>query len=378
MTACATWLCPCDCEIDAGNAGVRIERLQLRHFRCIEQAEIAPGPTLNWLIGLNGAGKTTLLESIHVLSHGHSFRSGPIGALIQRGQPAFSLYSEVVGRAGRNALGVSRNSAGWQLRLNGVDQQQLTAILERCAALCFEPEGHALITGASDVRRRFLDWGVFHVEHQFLDWWRRYRRALRQRNALLRGRGDAGLLAIWEAELDGASAPLEKIRRIYSTMLAAHLKPIAENLLPELGSVRLTYHSGWNPERSLREALEDQRDKDQELGYTRVGPHRADWRISFEKSPSREYLSRGQTKLVALSCVLAQARVFFECLEEWPILCLDDLVSELDAPHLDLVMKYVSATSAQVWITSTQAWNEPDTAKEMTMFHVEQASVLRV
>ena len=357
---------------------MRIERLQLRHFRCIEQAEIAPGPTLNWLIGPNGAGKTTLLESLHVLSHGHSFRSGPIGALIQRGQPAFSLYSEVIGRTGRNALGVSRDHTGWQLRLNGEDQQQLTSILEQCAALCFEPGGHALITGASDVRRRFMDWGVFHVEHPFLDWWRRYRRALRQRNALLRDRGDAEQLAIWEAELDGASAPLDKIRRTYTTMLGAQLKPVAEDFLSELGSVRLTYHSGWNPDRSLGEALEEQRDKDRELGYTRAGPHRADWRVSFEKAPSREYLSRGQTKLVALACVLAQARLFFDSLGEWPILCLDDLVSELDVAHLDLVMKHVSATSAQVWITSTQPWNRAGAAQEMTMFHVEQASVFRV
>lgn len=356
---------------------MRIERLQLRHFRCITQAEIAPEPFINWLIGPNGAGKTTLLESIYLLSHGHSFRSGSIETLIQRGQTSFSLNTEIVGNTGRHTLGVSRSPAGWRLRLNDVDQQQLTPVLERCAALCFEPGGHALITGASEVRRRFLDWGVFHVKHEFLDWWRRYRRALRQRNALLRGHGDGEHLAVWEAELESASVPLEKIRRTYVAMVEAHLKPIAESLLPELGSIQLVYHSGWNLDKPLGETLAEQRDKDRELGYTRAGPHRADWRISFEKSPSREYLSRGQTKLAALMCVLAQARVFFDSLGEWPILCVDDLVSELDMPHLVQALEYVSATSAQVWITSSQAWRGTDVLKGGAMFHVEQASVCR-
>src|SRR6185437_13147816 len=347
------------------------------HFRCITQAEIAPGPFINWLIGPNGAGKTTLLESIYLLSHGHSFRSGSIETLIQRGRTAFSLHAEMVGNAGRQTLDTSRSPTGWRLRLNDVDQHQLTPILERVAALCFEPGGHALITGASEVRRRFLDWGVFHVKHEFLDWWRRYRRALRQRNALLRGRGDGEHFTVWEAELESASVPLEKVRQTYATMLEAHLKPIAESLLSELGSIQLVYHGGWNPDKSLGEILAEQRDKDRELGYTRMGPHRADWRISFEKLPSREYLSRGQTKLAALACVLAQARTFFDSLGEWPILCLDDLVSELDTSHLARVLGYISATSSQVWISSSQAWGGADVPGEAAMFHVEQASICR-
>ncbi|MBS0433180.1 MAG: AAA family ATPase, partial [Proteobacteria bacterium] len=176
---------------------MRIAKLQLQHFRCIQRAEITPGPGLNWLSGSNGAGKTTLLESVYLLSHGHSFRRGAIETLIQRGQSAFLLHAEILRGAERQVLGMSRTAAGWHLRLNGRDLQQLAPFLEGCAAICFEPGGHSLVSGASEGRRRFLDWGVFHVEPRFLEYWRRYRRALRQRNALLRVRNHEEQFAIW-------------------------------------------------------------------------------------------------------------------------------------------------------------------------------------
>ena len=165
-----------------------------------------------------------------------------------------------------------------------------------------------LITGGGEPRRRLLDWGLFHVEHAFLPIWRRYARALKQRNQLLKARARDAQLDAWDHELSEAGEPLTRFRQGYLDRLAPHLVHMAGELVPSLGEARLAFLPGWNRDAmSLADALLVARDRDLANGYTTVGPHRADWRIEHAALPGREALSRGQGKLTALSLLLAQA-----------------------------------------------------------------------
>jgi len=348
---------------------MRIDLLRAHHLRCFESVEIAPGPRLNWLIGPNGAGKTSLLEAVYLLSHGHSFR-GARDALIQRDRSGFDLFAELSRKQTGHRLGLARQEGDWRVQIDGEPRPTLAPLLELCAVVCFEPGSHALITGAAELRRRFLDWGVFHVEHHSLDRWRNYRRALRQRNALLKQDGGADQFGFWEAELGRLGELIDQSRRAYFDVLQQHVFGLASALLPELGEPQLGFRSGWNCEQPLQELLAVHRAQDIARGHTRLGPHHADWRLEFERAPGREFLSRGQTKLAALACVLAQAAVFASQWEEWPILCLDDLTSELDEAHQGLVLEWVAGHPAQVWLTATQragtSWSDAE------RFHVER------
>ncbi len=327
---------------------------------------------MNWLVGSNGAGKTTLLEAIYLLSRGHSFRGAALETLIQRGAIGFTIYAEIEGATGTHALGMTRSAQGWQLRADGLDVPSLSGVLRHCAAICFEPGSHALIAGAAEERRRFLDWGVFHVEHDSLIPWREYRRALRQRNALLRAGAAIEQFEFWEAELERLATPIAQRRRVYLDAFQPHLYRMLESLLPELGSPHLHYHPGWNPEQRLSAVLKAQRERDFLQGHTRVGPHRADWRLTFEVASGREYLSRGQIKLAALACLLAQGSLFADHAGAWPILCLDDLASELDNSHQQAVFQQILQSEAQTWITATHL---PDKRSSISVFHVEQGSL---
>ncbi|MER3407762.1 MAG: DNA replication/repair protein RecF, partial [Nitrososphaera sp.] len=349
---------------------MRLTKLRVHHLRCLHEMELTPGSGANWLVGPNGTGKTSLLEAIYLLSHGHSFRSGGFHALMQRGMDAFAIHAEVHSLGGVHALGMGRSDDGWRLRVDGDNVSTLSALLRRCAVICFEPGSHALIAGPADERRRFLDWGVFHVEHDFLSHWRAYRRALRQRNALLRSGGAFQQLGVWEAELDRLATPIERLRRGYIEALQSHLRQVAQKFLPELGFVHLHYQPGWDTQQPLSAVLAAQRERDFLQGHTRAGPHRADWKLVFEGAPMREYLSRGQTKLAVLACILAQGRLFAEHAKEWPILCLDDLASELDELHQRLVLEEVGDCGAQTWFTATRI---PDWAISPldAVFHVE-------
>ena len=272
-------------------------------------------------------------------------------------------------------LGLGREGSRWEARLDGLDVP-LGMLVQACAVVCFEPGSHALIAGAAEERRRFLDWGVFHVEHAFLGAWRRYQRALKQRNALLRT-GTAGpdeLYAPWERELGEMGAAIDAYRQAYLDQWLPALATSVGFLLPELGPVSLRYRRGWAEESGLAQVLAEQRGRDLARGHTTVGAHRADWSLAFEHAPLREHLSRGQEKLTALSCLLAQAEHYAEHRGEWPIVCLDDLASELDLAHQDAVVERLVAAGAQVLVTGTEC-PLPLHSRPHRMFHVEQGQI---
>jgi DNA replication and repair protein RecF len=355
------------------SADLRFERLQLRGLRCISDASVELAPGFNVLVGANGAGKTSVLEAAFLLSHGRSFRSGARDALLQRGSAGLSIFSTVRHQDDRLVrLGLGREGARWDARVEGQDVL-IGQLVRECAVVCFEPGSHALIAGSAEERRRFLDWGVFHVEHEFLPAWRRYQRALKQRNSLLRSDQvpDDALYSPWELELGRSGALIDQWRRAYLAGLTLYLREQASALLPELGGIDLRYKAGWPEGDDLAETLASQRRRDLAKGHTSVGPHRTDWSLWFEHAPLREHLSRGQEKLAALVCLLAQARLDAERRGEWPVICLDDLASELDLAHQTAVVESLQAVPAQVLVTGTEV-PTPIRQAQAKVFHVEQ------
>lgn len=355
---------------------MHLEQLRIKGLRCLSDADLALDDGINAFVGDNGAGKTSVLEAAFLLSHARSFRSGAKEALLQRGAPALSVFAELRHNDARRVkLGLGRSGSRWEARIDG-ENVAIGQLVRDCAVVCFEPGSHALIAGAAEERRRYLDWGVFHVEHSFLSAWRRYQRALKQRNSLLRSGepiSDA-LLEPWEAELALAGSLIDTQRQTYLELLRPRLAAEAVELLPELGGIELRYKRGWGEGRELADELRAQRGRDISRGHTTLGVHRADWSVVFEQAPLREHLSRGQEKLTALACVLAQASLFAERRGEWPIVALDDLASELDATHQASVVRRLLAAGAQVLLTGTEL-PEALRAVPARVFHVEQGKI---
>jgi DNA replication and repair protein RecF len=353
-----------------------LESLRIRGLRCLGDVVVPLQPGVSVFAGANGAGKTSILEAAFLLSHARSFRSGAKDALLQRGAEALSVFAELKHADGQvRRLGLGRQGARWEARMDG-ESVSLSELVGECAVVCFEPGSHALIAGGAEERRRYLDWGVFHVEHEFMSAWRRYQRALKQRNSLLRATNTApeALFLPWEAELDATAFVIDRLRSLYLATLRPHIEQAMAGLLPELGAVEMKYRRGWSDDAGLGELLASQRARDLARGHTTMGSHRADWLISFEHAPQREHLSRGQEKLTALGCVLAQAGLYAERRGEWPIVCLDDLASELDRPHQAAVVEQLRSAGAQVFVTGTEVPEALQTGPSQ-VFHVEQGSI---
>jgi len=239
-----------------------------------------------------------------------------------------------------------------------------------------------LLTGSPRDRRRFLDWGVFHVEHNYISVWQRYQRCIKQRNTLLR-RGnipDAELMS-WTNELAAAGESLTLSRQAYFSRLSTRFAQVIASVLPDSLPVTLRFRRGWDREISLLDALNAGLVVDREQGYTHSGPQRADIRIFAGDASAADTLSRGQQKLVVSALKLAQGHLFAEDgREEGCIFLLDDLPSELDNEHLRLICEEVERTRAQIFISCIDladlcnVWRPPDS---LSVFHVEHGQIMR-
>lgn len=366
---------------------MHVTRLDIAGLRRFERVQLLPAPGLNLITGDNGAGKTSVLEALHLMAYGRSFRGRVRDGLVGRAAPAVEVFVEWQAGAGSHGgiqpqartrrAGLRHTGQAWEGRLDGAAVESLGELCAALAVVTFEPGSHVLVSGGGEPRRRLLDWGLFHVEQDFLPLWRRYARALKQRNALLKTRARDAQLDAWERELAEAGEPLTRHREDYLAQLQPRLQTTVAELLPAAGATTLAYLPGWRREDlSLADALLLARDRDLAAGFTTVGPHRADWRIDYAALPGRETLSRGQAKLTALAMLLAQAGHHAARRGEWPVVALDDLGSELDRNHQRRVLQRLAASGAQVFVTGTEA---PPGLAELglaaTRFHVEQGRI---
>jgi DNA replication and repair protein RecF len=235
------------------------------------------------------------------------------------------------------------------------------------------PDSHRLIEGGPSERRRFLDWGVFHVEHSYLEAWQRYRRVLGQRNAALQRGGEAASeLRVWTDALADAGEDIDRVRRAYVERLAPSVSEQAEALLGH--AVSVDYRSGWRADLGLREALDASAARDPSLGHTEPGPHRADLVLHFDGRKVHDEASRGQQKLVAAALVLAQASVLAATAASNGALLVDDPAAELDAGAFERLLLQLRTVRCQLLFTGLTAMSldrDPPTA----VFHVERGQV---
>ena len=366
---------------------MQVIRLTISNLRRFDQVSFAPAAGLNLITGGNGAGKTSLLEALHLMAYGRSFRGRVHEGLIRSGCPAVEVFVEwrASNQAQDNAelpgylhkAGLRHGGQGWEGRLDGANVSHLGEFCAALAVVTVEPGSHDLIVGRAEARRRFLDWGLFHVEPDFLPLWRRYARALKQRNTLLKTRSTSDELEAWEQEMSNAGERLTQHRQHYLEHLQPQLQAVLAALLPAAVSSTLNFQPGWRrDELPLADALLLSRDRDLACGFTSIGPHRADWRIEHSGIPGRTALSRGQAKLTALSALLAQAEHHAQLRGQWPVMALDDLASELDRAHQRRVLERLLASGAQVLVTGTEI---PTALRELgadvSVFHVEHGQI---
>jgi DNA replication and repair protein RecF len=357
---------------------MQVTRMTIAGLRCLAEVELLPCAGVNLLLGGNGAGKTSVLEALYLLGSGKSFRFGGFDSLIAHGNRQLQIYAELEQEPGAERVGFERSRSGWRALRNGDRVTELAELAALVPVVCFSPESHGLIAGGSEVRRRFFDWIVFHVEPEFKNAYRKYARLLTQRNALLKQNPDPVLLSTWTLQLAEAGESLAALRDRVFPEFAHAMHTALQQLLGEMGTNQVSYRRGWREGMSLLERLHMVESRERMLGYTLAGPHRGDWSVEFDGHEVREHGSRGQQKLVALASVLVAASLYRTRRGEPPLVALDDLSSELDIEHQRRALVECARLGAQLWVTGTQRSPAMDEwIGEIQTFHVEQGRVAR-
>lgn len=347
------------------------------NFRLFRQFSLEPAPGLNLILGANAAGKTTLLEALYALGRGRSFRGGA-AELAGPDESAWTLHGRLTSGSVRS-VGLGWSPDGLRIRIDQADGG-LTDLVRASAVEVLEPDSHRLLEDGPVYRRRYLDWGVFHVEHRFHPAWRRYQRAQKQRNQSLRDGLERAAVEAWNEELAVAGEEVQECRARHVAALQA---PLAAEIGHLLGGLEwsLELRRGWAADQTLADSLAAHYANDQRQGTTVSGPHRAELKLKLAGHATKHHASRGQQKLLIAALLLAQARLVREATGRGPILLVDDFPAELGPPFQRVLREALERYGGQCFLTSIERTGAlagiGENPATDAMFHVEHGGVSR-
>ena len=362
----------------------QLTQLRVSNLRNIESADINPGSASNIIFGENGAGKSSLLEAINILSVGRSFRTRKYKGLIKESHNEFIVFGRVEDKdQPASTIGIERNkSDSGQFRVNGQNITSSAELANILPCLVINSQSFKLLEGSPKDRRMFFDWLVFHVKHEFASDWKQYGKCLKQRNNLLRrDKIPYSMLEPWDIEIAKLSRRIESCRKECFEKFQECFQATFSEIEMNSAAIKVEYHSGWKGESHYEAQLQDVFERDRRLGYTTIGPHKAELRFMQGKTPAIERLSRGQQKLLVSALYISEARVFVEHKQSKPVFLIDDLPSELDTKHMTILGRWLKQLESQVFVTginSNEFTNvlDKESLEQCKMFHVEHGCVV--
>lgn len=348
---------------------MHVVHLHLQSFRNYATLDLTFSPGLNVLWGQNAQGKTNLLEAVFLLATGKSPRTTRDGDLVRWGDPGFLLRAQVQRRTGTLDLELTyQHDRRKNLRINGVPERRIAALVGRLAAVFFSPDDLLLIKGPPAGRRRFLDVLLCQAYPAYLHALQVYQRVLEQRNGLLRGLAATGsapgsLLDVLDEQLVAAGAEVTARRIAAVRQLATLAASYHAALSAGREALALCYETElWDPtgpdpspaelRPRLLALLQQRRRQELARGATAAGPHRDDLAVAIDGRDARLFASQGQQRTAVLALKLAELRFLHAELQEPPVLLLDDVASELDPGRRRHLLAAVGQ-GAQILLTCT-------------------------
>lgn len=348
-----------------------IERIHIFNVRNISEIDIRLGNHLNIFHGENGSGKTSILEAIYMLSSGKSFRSRKIRKIIKEHEDKLTIFAQF----DEVTMGLERSYSSRKMQVNGESVSKVSTLAKHFPVLIITQDSHRLFDSGPLNRRQFLDWGLFHVEHDFLSVWSNYRKLLKNRNVALSNNASESEIIAWDQGLVLYGSKYTDFRKSYLAKLLPHFIRYARLLFGNY-SFDLEYKQGWSEDKSFGECLAEQYPKDRFARRTVYGPHRSDLIVKINNRDAKDHVSRGQQKMLVYALYFSQVTLLKEIHNKETLILLDDLGAELDVQHAQKLLSLVSELFSQACITTANIDSLPLAKFEsVKMFHVEHGSV---
>lgn len=354
-----------------------ITSLTLEHFRNYEQQQISFSPHTNVIYGNNAQGKTNILEAVYLFSHGRSHRAHSDKELIRFGEAYANLEIDFEDSSRNYNASIRLLKNGKKsVKVNHVAVNRLSKLMNYLNVVMFSPEDLDLVKGSPGGRRRFLDAAISQLYPGYLNSLITYHKALTQKNSLLKMLRQKGwksdpTLSVWNEQLAGEAEKIMRYRRDFLTPLSQFAAELQKEISGEVLEVR--YQPSIHAEQSTEifEVLESHQAREIDCAAAQSGIQRDDISISVSGNAAKTYGSQGQQRTAILSLKLAQADLIHSLKEEYPVLLLDDIMSELDL-HRRLYLSE-KIKNKQVLITCTDTDLTKDSATQL--FHVEEGRV---
>ncbi|CAH1856911.1 DNA replication/repair protein RecF [Convivina intestini] len=345
---------------------MELKELQLSHFRNYDQVKLDFQSGVNIFLGQNAQGKTNLLESIYVLALARSHRSNNDQDLIEWGQSKAKISGRVQNRLGTTPISLQFSRKGKQARVNHLDQSRLSSYIGQLNVILFAPEDLELVKGAPSVRRRFIDMEFGQMNISYLSQISQYRKVLKERNAYLKQlqakkSSDTVFLDVLTEQLVQFGTQVIRARQHFIQKLGEVAQPIHAEISNQSEQLSLVYQSNVPLEKAIEEvaaieasftqALQRQAKREVIQGTTLVGPHRDDFKILINQNDVSLYGSQGQQRTAALALKLAEIDLMQAETGEYPVLLLDDVLSELDASRQTHLLMAIQ-NKVQTFITT--------------------------
>ena len=328
-----------------------LQSLELYNFRNFQQQSFEFSPCVNLITGANGSGKSSILEALFYLARGRSFRISNPGFLLKNGEKNFTIRAHM---AGDISLASNRDSSGkTQHKVNGEVCATMIELSSNLPILFLDTNSQRWLAAGPKNRRQMIDWGLFYGRyHEFFSTWRNFRRALLQRNAAIKALSD---FHYWDEIFTNHANQLNLLRSQYVHDIQTSFDQIWHSF-PEseqIGPIEFKYFKGHQQE--LLQELASSTHRDQKLGHTAVGPHRADLLINVNNQAAHSILSQGQQKLLTYALTVAQAHLHKTDTNNNCILLLDDVCAELDLGKRASIFQLLKASPNQTIITGVVA-----------------------
>jgi len=354
-------------------------KLDIYAVRNIQRETIIPSPAINFIYGENASGKSAIIEAIFILGRAKSFRSTTVKPVINFAQNHLIVSAQSLQANDSTIhLGIQLDSKTFCCRINQQTTQKRSDLAYALPLQIIHPKSYELLDAGPQLRREFLDWGVFNDDENFLPAWRNFKKALLQRNSLLKAKRPEHV-NVWDRELVYYGTIVNSYRQLYLQKLKPVFTDIIDGFL-DIDDIDIKLISGWDTSIEFQQVLTEDLNKDLRYGFTHSGPHRGDFQLLVSNRLAKDFVSRGQLKLLVMSLKLAQVQLLANERSNMCCFLIDDFAAELDVINRAKLLHYLSEMKCQVFITATEISDFGDLShiKNYKMFHVEHGNIKQV
>lgn len=367
-----------------------LKNIQIKNFRNYASEELTFDSNMNVIIGENAQGKTNLLEAIYLLAFTKSYRTANDRELVKWEEEFARIQAELVKKDDQLVpLELVYHHQGKKAKINHLEQSRLSEYIGHMNVVMFAPEDLSLVKGSPQIRRRFIDMELGQIEPMYVYHLTQYQKILKQRNHVLKQlqqrETDPAVLHVLTEQLVQHAAVILKKRYFFLDLLKKWALPIHKEISRGLEELDIEYQPSIHVTaedskeqiiEKMTAAYEKNEANERYRGTTLIGPHRDDLQLFINERDVKQFASQGQQRTTALSLKLAEIDLIYHQIREYPILLLDDVLSELDDFRQSHLLSAIQGKVQTFVTTTTVDGIDHETMKEASVYSVANGALV--